>query len=93
VIDYAIQSLQVSEREGKYTVTVTVQRLGEAVMPVSIALVLKSGEVVFHLWDGNSRSERLSFEVSSEVKEVRLDPSGVTPDVDRSNNRFVNQGN
>ncbi len=93
VIDYAIQSLQVSEREGKYTVTVTVQRLGEAVMPVSIALVLKSGEVVFHLWDGNSRSERLSFDVPSEVKEVRLDPSGVTPDVDRSNNRFVNQGN
>jgi len=91
VIDYGIQSLQVSEHEGKYKVTVTVQRLGEAIMPVSIALVLKSGEVVFHLWDGVNRSERLSFEVGAEVKEVRLDPSSVTPDVDRSNNRFQNQ--
>jgi hypothetical protein len=94
VVDYGIQSLQVSgERDGKYTVTVTVQRLGEAIMPVSIAIVLKSGEVVFHLWDGASRSERLSFEVNAEVKEVRLDPSSVTPDVDRSNNRFVNNQN
>lgn len=92
VVDYGVQSLQVAEREGKYTVTVTVQRLGEAVMPVSVALVLKSGEVVFHLWDGAARSERLSFEVNAAVKEVRLDPSGVTPDVDRSNNRFINPG-
>lgn len=90
VVDYGVQSLQVTEHGSKYTATVTIQRLGEAIVPVSIALVLKNGEVVFHLWDGAARSERLSFEVNAPVKEVRVDPSGVTPDVDRSNNRLLN---
>jgi len=92
-LDYAIQSAQQTQSEGGgVKVTVVVQKLGQITMPVTLALRLNNGETLLKLWDGSQVSERLSYDLKHPLTEVVLDPSQVTPDIDRSNNSFVLPG-
>lgn len=90
-LDYAIQAIDVSKQEGQYQATITVLRLGQIIMPVSIDIVLESGEHMFRLWNGDKHSERLTFKVPSNIKEIRLDPAKILPDVNRRNNVMLNK--
>jgi hypothetical protein len=90
VLDYGIQSLAVNKTAKGFQATVGLQRLGEAIMPVTVALVLRNGETVFKLWDGAQTSDRLVIDVPADVKEVKLDPAKASPDIDRTNNFFSN---
>lgn len=88
-LDYAVQSVNVTPKEsGGYRAVVTVQRIGQALMPISIAVVLQNGEQVFRLWNGEKQSEQITIDVSSNIQEVRIDPAGILPDIERSNNTY-----
>lgn len=88
VLDYAIESLQVSQIKNKYKATVNLHRVGEIIMPVSLTFKLKNGEQIFKLWNGEKKNETLIFEVPAQVEEVILDRAHVTPDIQRSNNAY-----
>lgn len=91
-LDYAVQSLQVTPKDtGGYRAVVVVQRIGQAMMPISIAVMLQNGEQVFRLWNGEKQSEQMTLDVSSMVQEVRIDPAGILPDIERINNVYRRQ--
>lgn len=87
-LDYAVQAVnQVATGDGGFKATLTVQRLGQMTMPVTVALRLDNGETVIKLWDGASASDRLIYDVRRPVREVIIDPAETTPDINRDNNR------
>ncbi|MFN4151904.1 MAG: hypothetical protein ACK4IX_13270, partial [Candidatus Sericytochromatia bacterium] len=88
-LDYAISKIKQEKKDDNYQVKLYLKRLGRAVMPVSIAITLKSGAKVFQTWDGQMNEAELTFEYKERVKSVTLDPSNTLPDIDTENN-FMN---
>lgn len=88
-LDYAIYKIKQERKDDKYQIKLYLKRLGKAVMPVSIAITLKSGLKVFQTWDGKMNEAELVYEYNEQVKSVTLDPSKTLPDIDTDNN-FMN---
>lgn len=88
-LDYAISKIKQEKKDDTYQIKLYLKRLGRAVMPVSIAITLKSGAKVFQTWDGQMNEAELTFEYKERVKSVTLDPSNTLPDIDTENN-FMN---
>ncbi|MEZ0372860.1 MAG: hypothetical protein ACAI44_27460, partial [Candidatus Sericytochromatia bacterium] len=86
-LDYAVQSVQQTISNGGVKATISLQRIGQITMPVSVALKLDNGETVLKLWDGTQALDRLVVELKRPLREVIIDPSESTPDVNRDNNR------
>lgn len=86
-LDYAVQSVQQSASGGGVKATINLQRIGQITMPVSVALKMDNGETVLKLWDGAQASDRLIVDLKRPLREVIIDPSEATPDVNRANNR------
>jgi len=87
-LDYAIEKMVQEEYTKKYRVTIKLKRLGEAIMPVPIAVTLKNGEKVFEVWDGKDFEKELVFEYKQAVKSIQVAPSKILPDINRSNNQI-----
>lgn len=87
-LDYAVSSASQTRQVVGVQVNIEVQKLGQITMPVSVALRLENGETIFKLWDGIRPNERLTYDLKYPLKEIILDPSGATPDMDRANNSF-----
>jgi hypothetical protein len=87
VLDYGIQTVQQTAVNGGIKATIGLQRLGQITMPVTVALKLDNGETILKLWDGSQASDRLVIELKRPLREVIIDPSETTPDVNRNNNR------
>lgn len=88
-LDYAISKIKQEKKDDNYQIKLYLKRLGRAVMPVSIAITLKSGAKVFQTWDGLMNEAELTFEYKERVKSVTIDPSNTLPDIDTENN-FMN---
>lgn len=88
ILDYAVQAVQQTQNGTQIKATITLQNMGQITMPMTFALKLENGETLFKLWDGAQASQRIEVELSSSIKEVLLDPSNSTPDIDPSNNSF-----
>lgn len=88
-LDYAISKIKQEKKDDNYQIKLYLKRLGRAVMPVSIAITLKSGAKVFQTWDGQMNESELTFEYKERVKSVTIDPSNTLPDIDTENN-FMN---
>lgn len=86
-LDYAVQSVQQSPINGGFKATVALQRIGQLTMPVTVAFKLDNGETVLKLWDGTQALDRLTVELKRPLREVVIDPTEVTPDIHRENNR------
>lgn len=86
-LDYAVQSVQQTPSNGGFKATVSLQRLGQITMPVTVAFKMDNGETVLKLWDGTQALDRLVVELKHPLREVIIDPSEATPDVNRDNNR------
>ncbi len=65
---------------------ITVENLGEIVMPVTAWVEFKDGSKEELRWDGNFSTGTLQTKSSSAIKRVRLDPDGELLDIDRTNN-------
>lgn len=88
-LDYGIQSVTQRQGEnGQYDISISIQKLGQITMPITIGLKMRDGTTQFKLWDGKDGTARLNYTTSQTVREVTLDPSEGTPDIDRSNNRY-----
>ena len=87
VFDYAVQTLQ-STREGEgYRTNVVVQRHGEAIFPVSVAVVFRNGERVTEQWDGRDRWKAYAYERPAQALSAQVDPNRVLLlDVNNTNN-------
>lgn len=85
-LDYGIKSFSVKQTEKGYKVSIIVQNLEEAIMPVAISLTLKNGDRMFYVWEGKEKEKELTFDTSTPIKEIFLDPARTLPDIDRTNN-------
>lgn len=90
-LDYAVGSVESTPQPGAletpvYLNKVEIQRLGEAIMPVTIRLTATDGETHDHRIDGIALTETLTWEHGSPLTDVQIDPDGRLPDVQRLNN-------
>lgn len=86
-LDYAVTRITLNKKQDKYQAKISLKNFGDAVMPVSITVTLKNGSRVFHFWDGKDDETELTFEYPETVRYVQLDPAGVLPDIDLTNNK------
>jgi len=86
-VDYACAGIK-TEKQKKETwkTDINIKRMGDAIMPVEVEIVTKSGDSLRQRWDGNTEKGTLSFSTSSPVKDVRLDPDDIILDQNRFNN-------
>lgn len=80
--------------QGSNEVRITIEDRGNVPMPARVAVVLNGGEMVFRevpveRWLDGYRSAELVLDVTGPVQRVEIDPEGVFPDVDRTNNAWV----
>jgi hypothetical protein len=87
VFDYGVQELQ-SAREGdRYRTSVVVRRHGEAIFPVNVDVVFRSGERLTEQWDGQDRWKLYSYDRPSQALSAHVDPNRVLLlDANRTNN-------
>lgn len=72
----------------RYSVRVFLERKGPIHMPVTVVAVSELDEEYTYIYEGDKPSEVWEFRSKHPIKEVRVDPQEVTPDVNRLNNYF-----
>lgn len=96
-LDYAVtgfetQSLEPSQDQSRdadrYLVRVFLERKGPIHMPVTIVAVSELDEEFTYVYEGDKPKEVWEFRSKHPIKEVRVDPQEVTPDVNRLNNYY-----
>ncbi|HLW79921.1 MAG TPA: M1 family metallopeptidase, partial [Terriglobia bacterium] len=88
-LESAAQAFDQSQ-EKRYHSTVTVQRLGEAVAPVDVAVRFENGETAHEQWDGQYRWIKFAYDKPSRVKWAEVDPEQkLTLDANFTNNSFT----
>jgi len=87
VFDYAVSQLTTrAEGTGHHT-EVTVQRLGEAIFPVDVAVTFTDGSRAIERWDGRDRWKLWTYDRPAAAASAEVDPNHVLLlDVDRTNN-------
>lgn len=88
-LDQAIVSV---EQRGEHTIA-TFDNLGEMVMPIDYRVTFTDGstelrQAPVQVWYSNDRCEVLIETGGKRVRGLEIDPDGLLPDVDRSNNRW-----
>lgn len=76
--------------DGRYQHTLTVQRIGEAVMPVLIQLIDAKGEAQRIEWGGQEPMKQFVLEGTSPLQNVIIDPERTVLEEIRSNNSWFN---
>lgn len=97
VMDQAIADVAVEAADGGERVVVTVEDQGDAPMPVILVATTTTGEtrrvvVPVEVWQGGARRFTQTIEVPGAVARVAIDPEGLFPDVDRSDNIWERGG-
>ncbi len=97
-LDQAVTGLdQTAAAGGGETVTVTVEDLGDLPMPVLLGLTLQDGsmqrvKIPATKWLPDIRVLRETVHTTAPVMKVTIDPDGILPDVDRTNNAWPRPG-
>ncbi len=74
----------------KYLASVSLQRLGEFVVPVEVKVTFANGEEKITLWDGKSRTHVIKFLSDSKIVSAYIDPSHKNVmDVNLLNNSYA----
>lgn len=96
-LDYAVTGFETktlelpedqSQDADKYLVRVFLERKGPIPMPVTIVAVSELDEEFTYVYESDKPSEIWEFRSRRPIKEVRVDPYEVTPDVNRLNNYY-----
>ncbi len=94
-LDYAVTGFETHPLElpkdqpqdaDRYLVRVFLERKGPIRMPVTVVAVSELDEEFTYIYDSDKPSETWEFRSKHPIKEVRVDPYEVTPDVNRLNN-------
>jgi hypothetical protein len=91
VLDQAITGVAVESTTAGEQVTITVEDLGDAPMPVLLTMTLADGttreeRMPVEPWLAGAQTQTVTIEVASPVTRVEIDPRRYLPDVDRTNN-------
>jgi hypothetical protein len=96
VFDYGVQDFSSARvrlngtTDGPYRTIVVVRRFGEAIHPVQIVTMFRTGEKVTEDWDGVTRRVVYTYERPSQAVSVQVDPNRVLLlDVNYTNNSAV----
>ncbi|MCL6642881.1 MAG: hypothetical protein K6T71_06120, partial [Candidatus Bipolaricaulota bacterium] len=72
----------------RYLVRVFLERKGPVHMPVTVVAVSELDEEFTYMYESDKPAETWEFRSQRPIKEVRVDPNEVTPDVNRLNNYY-----
>lgn len=86
-LDQAVGAVE----QGPTGIHITIEDRGNVPMPARVAVVLDGGEMIFRevpveRWLDGARTAVLTLDVTGPVRSVEIDPEGVFPDIDRTNN-------
>lgn len=92
-LDYAVsgvESTRQAEVQGqpRYQHRVTIRRLGEAVMPLTVRLVASDESIYDTALDGVARTFEVTWQSTAPLRNVQLDPAQQLPDVQPLNNVY-----
>jgi hypothetical protein len=92
-LDLAVVDVRNEKKNGKITSTIVLESKEQAVMPATLRLTFADGttrDVRFseNVWDRGRRAEIIFDTLSSEIKNVTIDPEMKLADVDRLNNSW-----
>jgi hypothetical protein len=92
-LDYAIGRVETAPHPGAdgrtlYQHRVEVQRLGEAVMPLTVRLIATDNSVYDTELDGTAQTAVVTWESAAPLRDVHLDPDHHLPDVQRLNDAY-----
>lgn len=96
-LDYAVTGFESQPLElpkdapkdaDRYLVRVFLERKGPIHMSVTVVAVSELDEEFTYIYESDKPSETWEFRSKHPIKEVRVDPTEVTPDVNRLNNYF-----
>lgn len=87
-LDYSIKEVTEKKNGNEYKTEVTIERLGEIMMPVDLTFYLKDNETITmtKVWDGAGNSTKISITTQVEILEVELDSEQWLLDINRTNN-------
>jgi hypothetical protein len=87
VVDYKKGAVRKYQRNDSTWVTeVEVQRQGNGIMPIEVALDLGNAQRLVQRWDGKAKADTLVFETKTKPKAVRVDPEDRVMDRNLLNN-------
>ena len=92
-LDYAVGRVETTPQttaDGRttYQHRVEVQRLGEAVMPLTVRLIATDGNVQDTVLDGTAPTASVTWDSAAPLRDVHLDPDHHLPDVQRLNDAY-----
>ncbi len=98
-LDYAVTGIEttpleqsqgqpIEPNDDRYLVRVHLERKGPIHMPVTIVAVSELEEEFSYIYESDRPTEIWEFRAKHPIKEVRVDPQEVTPDVNRLNNYY-----
>ena len=87
--DFVLERVRVRKTSAeRYLTEAVIKQAGDAEqMPVEVVAKLKGGGKLVKRWEGNEKWGVVTFETPNPVKEILIDPSNWTLDVNRLNNR------
>lgn len=91
VVDYSVQSIRSSEKEGgEYISTIRVRREQDGFFPLTLRITFEDGSVEDFEWDGQESWKDFKLTRQTPAVEAFLDPDVVVLlDINRLNNRMV----
>jgi hypothetical protein len=90
-LDFFVGDVQAERLEdGRDRYTVTVGRVGEAIMPVDVRFVKADGSEQMLRWDGQSAEDTFTLESVRPLVRVELDPQRWVLEENRENNVWAN---
>ncbi len=88
-LDFSISEVRtLSQTDGRYQDAITLQRTGEATMPVVIQLIDSQGVSQKLEWDGQETTKQFIVEGASPLQSVTIDPERTVLEEIRSNNTW-----
>lgn len=87
IVDYKKGAVRKYQRDDSTWVTeVEVQRQGDGIMPIDVALDVGNAQQVVQRWDGKAKADTLVFETKTKPRDVRVDPEDRVMDRNLLNN-------
>jgi hypothetical protein len=95
-MDQAVKSVEIAQGAAGDSLTIVVEDLGDAPMPVLLAVTTETGEtkrvtLPVEPWLEGKERQTVTVVLTGRVRRVEIDPDGRFPDTDRSNNVWTRQ--
>lgn len=87
-LDVSVERFASQKTPDGYETTVFLSKQGGAVYPITVRATTAHGERLETLWAGDAPQGTVTFQSSSPIQAIHVDPQEMSPDVNRFNNHF-----